>query len=93
MSLIQRITRESVLITGLVTAFFGMLTAFSVDLTDAQTGSIITFLGIVMVLLRALTTPTSEVVATQKPDQVIPQAGPKAPIPNGTDVVVVPAAP
>lgn len=91
MTLMQRLIRESVLITGLVTAIFGMLAAFGLDLTSEQTGSITAVLGLVFMLLRQVSTPTSEVVAQQKPDQSVPQAGPKAGIANGTDVVVVPA--
>lgn len=88
--IVKKIAREPVLITGVVTTFFGMLVAFGVDLTNEQSGSVVAFIGVVMMLLRAITTPTSEVVAQQKPDQATPQAGPKASLPNGTDVVVVP---
>lgn len=91
MKFIQRVTRESVLITGLVTAVFGMLVAFDVDLSNEQIGSTTTVIGIVIMLLRSLTTPSSEVVATQKPDQNVPQAGPKSDVANGTDVLVLPA--
>jgi hypothetical protein len=91
MSIVQKITRESVLITGLVASVFGMLVAFDVPLNNEQSGSIMAFIGVVMMLLRALVTPSSEVVAAQKPGQDIPQAGPKSPVPDGTDVVVMPA--
>lgn len=90
MTLLQRIVREKVLITGLVTAFFGMLVAFGVSLTEVQTGSIVTFIGLAMMLLRSLVTPSSEVVAAQKPGQDTPQAGPASEVANGTDVLVVP---
>lgn len=91
MTFIRRLSRESVLITGLITAFFGVLVAFNVPLTDAQIGSVVGFIGIVMMLLRAITNPASEVVAIQPPGTAVPQAGPASPLPNGTDVAVVPA--
>lgn len=93
MSIWQRVVREKVLIVGVVTAFFGLLVAFDVPLTDVQIGSIVTFIGVVMTLLRALVTPTEEVVARQKPDQIAPQAGPAADVATGTDVVVAPVSP
>lgn len=90
MTVWQRIAREPVLITGLVTAFFGLLVAFGVGLTDVQIGAVVTFIGVVMSLLRTLVTPSAEVVAAQRPDQAVPQAGPNADVDSGTDVVVQP---
>jgi len=67
MTLIQRITREPVLIIGVLTAAFGVATVFGVDLTKDQIGAIVVLAGAVMALLRFITTPASEVVVQRKP--------------------------
>lgn len=88
MSLVQRVVREPNLILGVVVAFFGVLVAFGVDLTENQTAALLLFLGAVIALVRFLTTPASEVVAQQKPGESVPTAGPAADQPDGVPVVI-----
>lgn len=86
-SLIAKISRESVAITGLVTAAIGLLIAFGVHLTDVQVGAIVAFLGAVMLVLSRFTTPASEVAVQVVHGEVI--AGPAAIEPTGAPVDTV----
>lgn len=65
------------LITGVVTSGLGLAVLFGLPLTDAQTGGILTFLGAVVALITCVVTPTSEVVASQRPGEPV-KAGVKA---------------
>lgn len=86
--MIARLVREPNLILGLVVAFFGVLVAFGVHITDAQTAALLLFLGAVIALIRFLTTPASEVVAQQVDGETV--AGPASVISDGAPVAVVP---
>lgn len=92
MSIWQRITREPVLIIGVVTGILGVLVLFGVPLTTEQIGGVVTLFGAVTAFLRFATTPTSEVAAQLKPGETIPQAGPAAPQDDGTYVVTTATA-
>lgn len=84
MSVLNKITRQPVLITGLVTSGLGLLVLFGVELSKEQIGGIVLFLGAVMALLTAIVTPSSEVAVQVVHGEVV--AGPAAVEPNGTDV-------
>ena len=93
MSLWARIGREPNAITGLILAGVSLAVLFGWDLTSEQQAGIGIFLGAVVVAIRWLTTPAGEVVAQQKPDDVV-RAGPAAergpgPIPQGAPVELV----
>jgi len=85
MSLLARLVREPALIVGVITAVFGLLAVFGVDLTKQQIGAVVTLAGAVMALLRFVLTPSSEVVAQVRDGVVV--AGPAAVEPTGTEVV------
>lgn len=88
MTIVQRLTREPVLLLGLLTALFGVLVVFGVDLSKDQIGSITVLAGAVMAVLRFVTTPAKEVLAQQKPGEV-PTAGKAAEfVPAGKPVNV-----
>lgn len=89
-TVLRKISREPVLITGIVTAAFGVLVVFGVELTQDQIGAVVTFVGAGMALLRFLVTPTSEVVATRLDGDASPKAGPAADVETGTSVEVRP---
>ena len=88
MTVVQRLTREPNLILGVLVALFGVLLAFGVDLTETQTSAVLLLIGAVIALVRFLTTPASEVVAQQKPNEDVPVAGPAADVPSGLPVVI-----
>lgn len=90
MNIINRITREPVLLIGFVTAGLGLLVLFGVDLSKEQIGGIVTFLGTAMALLRAVVTPSSEVIVQEKPGE-LPKATKAATIEEGVVVDVIPA--
>lgn len=89
--MIARLVREPVLVIGVVTALFGVLAVFGVELTERQIGAIVVFLGAVMSLVRFLVTPNVDVAATVKPGRHLAEAGPGSVHPTGTPVVVLPA--
>ena len=84
MTLINKLVREPALIVGVLTAVFGLLTAFGIDLSKEQIGAVITVAGAVMALLRFVLTPSSEVAVQVKGGEVV--AGPAAVEPTGMDV-------
>lgn len=90
MTIWQRIARNPVAIVGLGTALYGVLVAFGVlELTVEQTGALTSLAGAVFFALRWLVTPSSEVVATLRPDEVVPVAGPALDgVPDGESVYV-----
>jgi hypothetical protein len=90
MSPLVRLLREPALILGLVTAGLSLALVFGVDLSTEQVGAIGLFVSAAIALLRFLTTPSSEVVAQQKPGDPAPVAGPASEVVNGTPVVVIP---
>lgn len=75
MNIIQRISREPVLLIGALTALFGVLLAFGLNLTEEQIGAIVIFVGAVMALIRFLVTPSSEVIAQRKAGETGAVAG------------------
>lgn len=91
MTLLQRITREPALLTGVVTSGLGLAVLFGINITKEQVGGIVLFLGAVMGLVRFLTTPAAEVVVQEKPDGTV-VAGPASSIGTGepVDVEVAP---
>lgn len=77
MTIWHRIAREPNALGGVLLATYGLLVAFGVlELSAEQFGAVTAFAGAVVFALRWLTTPASEVVAQQKPGQVVPTAGP-----------------
>lgn len=88
MSPLQRIVREPNALVGAVTALLGVLVLFGIDLSKEQVGGIVLALGAVVVLLRQLVVPASEVLAQVKPGDATPTAGPAANVATGTDVEV-----
>lgn len=83
-NVLATITRQPVLITGLVTSGLGLLVLFGVDLSKEQIGGIVLFLGAVMALITAIVTPSREVAVQVVKGEVV--AGPAAIEPNGTNV-------
>lgn len=88
--IIKRVTREPAALLGLVTATVGLVILFGVDLTEAQTAGILTFVGALVVLLRFLVTPSSEVAAQELPSGEV-VAGPASAVVDGLPVNVTPA--
>jgi hypothetical protein len=88
MTLVQRLVREPNLILGVIVAGLSLLVLFGVDLTGEQMAGIGVFVGAVIALIRFVTTPASEVVAQQKPNEDVPTAGPAADEPDGVPVVI-----
>lgn len=89
MTIVQRILRERVAIVGLIGAVYGLLVAFDVlVLTAEQVGAVTAFGGAVFAALRFFVTPAEEVVAQQKPGQVVPTSGPALGPEVGQDVHV-----
>lgn len=91
--IISKLSRESALVIGVVTSGLGLAVLFDVPLSEAQTGGIVLFLGSVMALSRALTTPSAEVVARREEPGAVPVAGPASPLPDGTPVGVTAVGP
>ena len=59
--LLQRISRNSTPLTGLVTATLGLVIIFDiVSISDIQTGAILTFVGALVLFLSAYTTPVAD---------------------------------
>ncbi|WP_181312454.1 hypothetical protein [Nocardioides campestrisoli] len=89
MTIFQRITREPALITGAVRAVLYSAVLFGLPLTDEQSAGLLLALEAVLVLVtRAVVTPSSEVVAQAKPGE-LPVAGPAANFDNGDRVLVL----
>lgn len=66
-NIITRISREPALVLGVVTSGLSLLVLFGLPISGDQMAGIGVFLGAVFGLTRFLTTPTSEVIASQKP--------------------------
>lgn len=95
--MLYRLTREPVLIIGVLTGLFGVLVAFGVDLSETQIGAVVAFAGAIMALLRFVTTPSREVLAQVTPSgQVIAgqasavQTGALVPVSGNEPAVTVP---
>lgn len=88
MTLWQRITREPAAILGVITAGAGLAVLFGLDLSTEQTAGITAFAGVLMVLIRQIVTPASEVAAQLKPGASLPVAGPAATVTDGAPVTV-----
>lgn len=77
MTIWQRIARNPNAVLGVLVAGYGLLVAFDVlVLTAQQVGGVTAFGGALVVLLRWLVTPASEVVVQQRPGEVMQTAGP-----------------
>lgn len=91
----QRIFREPALLLAAIAAGLALAVAFGVHLSDTQTGAVLGFFAAIAALLRFIMTPSSEVIAQQKPGQAVratPQAEEKFGIPADQVVAVKPAA-
>lgn len=89
MSLLQRFTREPNAIVGVIVAAFGLLVIFDlINPTPEQTGGLAAFGGAIIVALRWLVTPASEVVAQRRPGEPT-VTGPGASVNTGIPVDVV----
>lgn len=92
-TVLRRIGREPNAVLGVVTAAINLAVLFGLTLDVEQIAGVNVLLGAVVFLVRWITTPTVEVVASQKPGQ-LPVAGPAAKtdrgIPVGTPVKVDP---
>lgn len=87
MTLMQRLSREPALILGLVTAGLSLAVLFGATITVEQIAQIGVFLGALISLLRFISTPSSEVIAQEKPGgQVV--AGAAAWVDDGREVEV-----
>lgn len=88
MTLLQRIAREPNAVLGVIVAGYGLLVVFNVLVLSAQqVGGVTAFGGALVVLLRWLVTPASEVVVQQKPDKMNQTAGPALEgVETGTEV-------
>lgn len=97
MSVVRKLVREPALVTGVVTSGLGLAVLFDVPLSEAQVGGIVLFLGAVMALSRAITTPSADVVAVREPASnaagAHTVAGPASPLPDGTPVGVTAVGP
>lgn len=90
----QRILRQPTLITALVVAVLAALPAFGVDLTNAQHVAILGLVAAVIAILSLFVTPSSEVIAQQKPGGAVTataKAEKRWGIPVGRTVHVNPA--
>jgi len=67
MSLLNRLLSVPNLVLGAITSGLGLLVLFGVDLSDAQIGGILAFLGAVIALVTAIVVPSGQVIAQQKP--------------------------
>lgn len=89
MTIWQRIAREPNALLGVVVAGYGLLVVFGIlELTAQQVGGVTAFGGSLVVLLRWLVTPTSEVLVQEKPDEPYPVAGPASEVKTGEPVHV-----
>ncbi len=89
MTIWQRIAREPALITSAIRAVLYCAVLFGLSLTVEQiAGVILAVEAVLSVVTRGLSAPASEVVASQRPDQVLPVAGPASSITDGAPVVV-----
>lgn len=87
MNLLHRIAREPNAITGLIVGAYGLAVAFGLfELTATQVGAATAFGGAVVIALRWLVTPTTEVVVQQKPGETTQTAGPAADVETGAPV-------
>ena len=87
MTVWQRLTREPALILGLVTAGLSLAVLFGAPISPEQIAGVGVFLGALIALLRFVLTPSSEVIAQEKPDgQVV--AGAATWVPDGRPVDV-----
>ncbi|MDN7120323.1 hypothetical protein INN71_02840 [Nocardioides sp. ChNu-153] len=86
---LERLVREPALVTGVLTAAFGVAVVFGLPITPEGIGAIVTLAGALMALLRFLLVPASEVVVQQKPGKELAEAGPGSALPTGTPVVEV----
>ena len=85
--MLDRLVREKALILGVIVAAFGLLVAFGVDLTEAQIGAAVTFVGAVVALLRFAVTPSREVLAQVKPSGEV-VAGQASAVETGASIPV-----
>lgn len=86
----QRIAREPALITSAVRALLYCAILFGLALSVEQAAGVLLVVETVLALVtRAAMTPSGEVVATQRPDQAVPVAGPALDgVPDGDAVHV-----
>ena len=60
-AVVRLIRREPNVITGVVTAAYGVLQVFDIiDWSDTQTGAVTVLLGAVMLMVRQLVTPVAD---------------------------------
>lgn len=86
-NILQRVAREPNALVGVVIALYSALVVFDVfHPTAQQTGALGILGGSVVVLLRWLVTPTSEVVVQDKPGAPTLVAGPASTVPTGAPV-------
>jgi uncharacterized membrane protein len=82
---VQVVVDNATTFTGLLTAIFGVLAAFGVDLTSEQVGSVTTVFGILVIVLGLfLAVAKRRVVTMTQGDAVV--AGPAAQEKTGTPV-------
>lgn len=89
MTLLQRIAREPNAILGVLVAGYGLLVVFNVlVLTAQQVGGVTAFGGALVVLLRWLVTPSSEVMIQRRPEDPMPIAGAASMYETGSPVLI-----
>lgn len=85
MTIWQRIAREPALVTSAIRALLYSAVLFGLPLSVEQSAGVLLAVEAVLALItRAVVTPSSEVVVTQRPDQPTPVAA------NGAAVHVYP---
>lgn len=76
MTILQRIAREPVALSGVVVALYGAAIVFGyIHPTPEQTGALSILGGAVLGALRWLLTPSSEVLVQRRPGDPMPIAG------------------
>jgi hypothetical protein len=87
MTVVQRLVREPNLVLGVLTTGLALAVLFGADLSTEQMAGIGAFVGALIILIRFITTPSSEVVVQEKPSGEL-VAGPAAPVTTGNPVLV-----
>lgn len=93
MKYLQMIVDNSTSVLAWLTALFGLLVLFGLDLTDDQLGGVMVFAGATIGLLAAIVTTAKRTVVTSVDSSGVIRAGAAATAPTGsaTPVIAEPA--
>lgn len=75
MRLIRFVVDNSTIILGAITSLFGLLAAFGLKLTSEQVGSVMAFLGAIILILAAVVTTAKRRVVALVDDAGVLRAG------------------